>query len=111
MYADLQPIINNIQLQIHPHSFFFLSPCVSVFYFKFIQYTDRRADMYLNPHQKAAQLEESIEVDDKETQQQFDEFYEDVFTELGNCGEIEEMHVTGNLGGISLALSSLSHQY
>lgn len=56
--------------------------------------------MYLNPHQKAAQLEEGIEIDDKETQQHFDEFYEDVFSELGSFGELEEMHVTGNLGGM-----------
>lgn len=54
--------------------------------------------MYQNPRQKAAQLEEGIELDDKEAQQQFDEFYEDVFQELGNFGELEEMHVTGNLG-------------
>ena len=59
--------------------------------------------MYLNPQQKAVQLEEGIEIDDKETQQHFDEFYEDVFTELGSFGELEEMHVTGNLGGISLS--------
>lgn len=54
--------------------------------------------MYQNPRQKAAALEESIEVDDKEAQSQFDEFYEDVFSELANFGELEEMHVTGNLG-------------
>ncbi len=54
--------------------------------------------MYVNPNYKAVQLEEAIEVDDKEAQTHFDEFYEDVFTELGNFGEIEEMHVTGNLG-------------
>jgi splicing factor U2AF subunit len=56
--------------------------------------------MYSNPQQKAVQLEEGIEIDDKETQQQFDEFYEDVFTELGSFGELEEVHVTGNLGGM-----------
>jgi len=37
-------------------------------------------------------------VDEKEAQQHYDEFYEDVFIELGNFGEVEEINVTSNLG-------------
>ena len=36
--------------------------------------------------------------DDKQMQQQFDEFYEDVFEELSNFGEVEELNVCENLG-------------
>lgn len=55
--------------------------------------------MYVNPQAIAVAVDgQALEVDDQETQQQFDEFYEDVWAEMSNFGEIEEMHVTGNLG-------------
>jgi len=55
--------------------------------------------MYVNPTSVAVAVDGgSLEVDDTEAQQHFDEFYEDVWEELGNFGEIEEMHVTANLG-------------
>lgn len=37
--------------------------------------------------------------DDKNHQSAFDEFYEDVFEELSNYGEVEELKVCENLGG------------
>lgn len=56
-------------------------------------------NMYVNPTSVAVAVDGgSLEVDDTEAQQHFDEFYEDVWSELGNFGEIEEMHVTANLG-------------
>jgi len=56
-------------------------------------------NMYVNPTSIAVAVDgQALEVDDTETQQQFDEFYEDVWSEMSNFGEIEEMHVTGNLG-------------
>ncbi len=36
--------------------------------------------------------------DEKTLQAQYDEFYEDVFEELSNFGEIEELNVCENLG-------------
>jgi splicing factor U2AF subunit len=36
--------------------------------------------------------------DDKGLQAQFDEYYEDVFEELSNFGEVEELNVCENLG-------------
>jgi splicing factor U2AF subunit len=55
--------------------------------------------MYVNPTSVAVAVDgQALEVDDTEAQQHFDEFYEDVWAELGNFGEIEEMHVTANLG-------------
>jgi hypothetical protein len=38
------------------------------------------------------------EYEDSETQKQFDEFYEDIYTELTRFGEIEELNVCENLG-------------
>jgi len=34
----------------------------------------------------------------EQTQQQFDEFFEDVFKEMANFGEVEELNVCENLG-------------
>lgn len=36
--------------------------------------------------------------DEKQLQAQFDEFYEDVFEELSNFGEVEELNICENLG-------------
>jgi splicing factor U2AF subunit len=36
--------------------------------------------------------------DEKTLQAQYDEFYEDVFEELSNFGEVEELNVCENLG-------------
>jgi len=56
-------------------------------------------NMYVNPAALAVAVDGgALEVDDVEAQQHYDEFYEDVFSELGNFGEIEQMHVTANLG-------------
>lgn len=56
-------------------------------------------NMYVNPTSVAVAVDGgALEVDDTEAQQHFDEFYEDVWSEMGNFGEIEEMHVTANLG-------------
>jgi len=56
-------------------------------------------NMYQNPAAMAVAVDgQALEVDEKEAQQHYDEFYEDVFLELGNFGEIEEINVTSNLG-------------
>lgn len=56
-------------------------------------------NMYVNPATIAVNVDGgSLEVDDSEAQQHFDEFFEDVFEELGNFGEIETLLVTANLG-------------
>jgi len=39
-----------------------------------------------------------VPVDEKALQEQFDDFYEDVFEEMANFGEVEELNVCENLG-------------
>lgn len=56
-------------------------------------------NMYQNPLASAVSVDGSaLEMDDKELQHHFEEFYEDVFTELGNFGKLEMLHVCDNLG-------------
>jgi len=43
-------------------------------------------------------LASGVTVDEKQVQTQFDEFYEDVFEEMANFGEVEELNVCENLG-------------
>ena len=40
---------------------------------------------------------DQVVTDEKTLQSQFDEFYEDVFEELSNFGEIEELNVIDNI--------------
>jgi splicing factor U2AF 35 kDa subunit len=46
----------------------------------------------------ALQMAGVSEVTEPEVQQHFDDFYEDVYEELSNFGELEELHVCDNLG-------------
>jgi len=46
----------------------------------------------------ALQMAGVSEVHEEDVQRHFDEFYEDVYDELSNYGELEEMHVCDNLG-------------
>jgi splicing factor U2AF subunit len=56
--------------------------------------------MYQNPaSQLIAQQGEIWTLDHKKVNQEFEEFFEEVFGELSGYGEIEEMHVCENLGG------------
>jgi len=56
-------------------------------------------NMYNNPSATIANVDGSLlEVDEKENSRHFEEFYEDVFQELSNFGEIEEMNVCANIG-------------
>lgn len=56
-------------------------------------------NMYQNPLASAVSVDGSaLEMDDKELQHHFEEFYEDVFTELSNFGKLEMLHVCDNLG-------------
>jgi len=56
-------------------------------------------NMYQNPAANALQVDgSSLEMEDKEVQSHFEEFYEDVFTELSNFGKLDVMHVCDNLG-------------
>ncbi|BFZ14338.1 hypothetical protein BsWGS_17405 [Bradybaena similaris] len=57
-------------------------------------------NLYLNPQNAALTADGShIVVDDVEAQQEYDAFFEEVFTELEDkYGEIEEMNVCDNLG-------------
>ncbi|ESO89410.1 hypothetical protein LOTGIDRAFT_125122 [Lottia gigantea] len=57
-------------------------------------------NLYLNPQNTALTADGShILVDDMQAQQEFDDFFEEVFTELEDkYGEIEEMNVCDNLG-------------
>ncbi|KAL3885270.1 hypothetical protein ACJMK2_025354 [Sinanodonta woodiana] len=57
-------------------------------------------NLYLNPQNAALTADGShIHMDDVEAQEMFDDFFEEVFTELEDkYGEIEEMNVCDNLG-------------
>jgi len=56
-------------------------------------------NMYNNPAATIATVDGSLlEIDEKENMKHFEEFYEDVFSELSNFGEIEEMNVCDNIG-------------
>jgi len=56
-------------------------------------------NMYSNPAATMLTVDGSaLEIDDKEIMKHFEEFYEDVFSELSNFGEIEEMNVCDNIG-------------
>ncbi|XP_041372990.1 splicing factor U2AF 35 kDa subunit-like isoform X1 [Gigantopelta aegis] len=57
-------------------------------------------NLYLNPQNAALTADGShIVVDEVEAQQEYDDFFEEVFTELEDkYGEIEEMNVCDNLG-------------
>jgi len=48
--------------------------------------------MWSNPANQTTGLDEKV------VQQQFDEFFEDVFEEMANFGEVEELNVCENLG-------------
>jgi splicing factor U2AF subunit len=55
--------------------------------------------MYHNPAAHMAIVDhESLEYDEKESQEHFEEFYEDIFTELSKFGEVEDINVCANLG-------------
>lgn len=57
-------------------------------------------NMYQNPAQQFQYQtgQPPPVIDEAQAQQHFDDFYEDVFTELSSFGEIEELHVCNNLG-------------
>jgi len=57
-------------------------------------------NLYLNPQNAALTADGShIMLDDVQAQQEYDEFFEEIFTELEDkYGEIEEMNVCDNLG-------------
>eukprot|EP01089_Gocevia_fonbrunei_P002874 TRINITY_DN1274_c0_g1_i1.p1 TRINITY_DN1274_c0_g1~~TRINITY_DN1274_c0_g1_i1.p1 ORF type:complete len:335 (+),score=75.46 TRINITY_DN1274_c0_g1_i1:298-1302(+) len=58
--------------------------------------------MYQGPNQQLLPYnvddDHALEVDGRETQQHFDEFYEDIFHELRNYGKVEELNVCDNIG-------------
>jgi len=54
-------------------------------------------NMYQNPSAKIVD-DSSLEVDDAENVKHFEEFYEDVFSELSSFGKIDEMIVADNIG-------------
>ncbi|KAK6168513.1 splicing factor U2AF 35 kDa subunit isoform X2 [Patella vulgata] len=56
-------------------------------------------NLYLNPQNTALTADGShIQMDEFEIQQHYDEFFEEVYTEMEKYGEIEEMNVCDNLG-------------
>lgn len=58
-------------------------------------------NLYINPQNNAQSADSSLvgTVTDVEVQQHYDDFYEEVFTELNEkYGEIEEMNICDNLG-------------
>jgi len=56
-------------------------------------------NMYSNPAATMLTVDgSSLEIDDKENMKHFEEFYEDVFSELSNFGDLEEMNVCDNIG-------------
>lgn len=55
--------------------------------------------MYQHPSVQIAKADgSSLETDDKEAQQHFEEFYEDVFYELSKFGKVEMLQVCDNVG-------------
>eukprot|EP01098_Paradermamoeba_levis_P004135 TRINITY_DN1797_c0_g1_i3.p1 TRINITY_DN1797_c0_g1~~TRINITY_DN1797_c0_g1_i3.p1 ORF type:complete len:300 (+),score=48.43 TRINITY_DN1797_c0_g1_i3:493-1392(+) len=55
--------------------------------------------MYQNPVAQMVNVDGSaLEHDEKELQQHFEDFFEDVYNELSNFGEIDEMNVCDNIG-------------
>eukprot|EP01105_Mastigella_eilhardi_P024330 TRINITY_DN6331_c0_g1_i1.p1 TRINITY_DN6331_c0_g1~~TRINITY_DN6331_c0_g1_i1.p1 ORF type:complete len:318 (+),score=57.22 TRINITY_DN6331_c0_g1_i1:114-1067(+) len=53
--------------------------------------------LYANPFAGLSQ-EQAVQVNQDEVQEQFEVFYEDIFSELAKFGEVEELNVCENLG-------------
>jgi len=55
--------------------------------------------MYVNPANQASIVDgQSLEYDEQESLEHFEEFYEDIFAEFSKFGQVEELNVCDNLG-------------
>jgi len=55
--------------------------------------------MYINPANQASIVDgQSLEYDEQESLEHFEEFYEDIFAEFSKFGQVEELNVCDNLG-------------
>lgn len=63
-----------------------------------VEPTASRTILLSNVYQNPRHLNPNCTLTDAELQAQFDDFYQDMFVELGKLGELVEMHVCDNVG-------------